>query len=78
MNYFPKKLFDQIKQWNAIREELDDKIDFIYELIDWDKTDNKEELLNEIKGLNTQRDELDDLVDVAYEQIDRYIYNQAI
>ncbi len=78
MNYPQERLFDQIKQWNAKRDELDDKIDFIYELIDMDETNPKEELWHEIMLLNTYRDQLDDLIDSAYEQVDRYLYNLAM
>lgn len=78
MNSFPEKLFDQIKQWKTKRDELDDKIDSIYELLDRDEMVHKEGLLQEIRILNAYRDELDDCIDSAYEQLDRYIYNQAM
>ena len=78
MNNFKEKFFDQIKQWNTRRDKLDDKIDFIYKLIDREETENKEALLHKIKVLNTQREEIDDLIDLAYEQVDRYLCNQAM
>ncbi|WP_134703050.1 hypothetical protein [Ammoniphilus sp. YIM 78166] len=78
MNFFQGELFDQIKQWNTRRDDLDDKIDFIYELIDRDETNRKEDLWLEIKVLNTQREELDDLIDAAYEEVDRVLYNPAM
>ncbi len=78
MNNFKEKLFDQIKQWNTRRDELDDKIDFIYELIDREEVENKKELLNEIKVLDTEREEIEDLIDLAYKQVDKYFYNKAM
>ncbi|MEW9670025.1 hypothetical protein [Ammoniphilus sp. 3BR4] len=78
MNYYQQKLYVQIKEWNAKRDELDDAIDLIYELIDRNDPYNRDEFWHQVKMLSTQRDKLDDLIDLAYEQIDKYLYNEAI